>query len=499
MRSSTDGGVRIKPRHPADPSRQLSISCATKAEAEAIKAELAAMRRRVKLGLEDRDVVTQRVARLERLTVREMLSTYAESRTNVRTRRAIMTAAGYLAPLAARDVRELGGPVLARWYDQARKRLAGTTLYTAWRYLRSAWSYAVAMGAAPAGAPPWGSWSAPRAAAARQWITEAAHVQALLGAAAEFDRKSKMKTSALAAVALGVLAGLRQGEICALSWEDVRQDEGGEAVLRIRYQAPQGWARADGSERSPGGRPVARVKGGSRAQRQPVAMLHVSPALARVLEAQRERLVRWGVYRDDGPVCPNITGGYRLSGCALGTDTLRRIACAAGIPYADRLVVHSLRHTFASMELRYSGGDLAATQRRTRHASLAALEPYAHALGSMIPRAAQPAFAVSVEPPAVAALPAAPPRADTRPSPPKRERGAPVPWARALAVWLEDGSAAADRLLAPHRERAADRARRRAERRGKPGAPEAKRARARFDRQWEKQQQQQQQRSEVTP
>lgn len=475
--------VRRRPRHPADPSRQLSVT-APRAEADAIMRELGSMRRRIRLGLESRDEVQAKVARVERRSLARLLADYAASRPNARTRAVIEHAARVLGPLAKLDTMELTAPALGRWYQDARQRYATSTLRTVWGYIRAAWGYGIALGWLPPGAPPWGSWRAPRADATRPWLTEVDHCRALLAAAAAHDRSMQARGrsgAALVAVALGVLAGLRQGEVCALAWDDLYEDEAGEQFLRIRHQAPRGWHKE--KHEVGAGRPVARVKGGSRAQRQPVALLHVSPALRAVLEHERERQRQAGTYRLDGPVCPAPNGSYRRTPVAITSKALRAIASSAGIPNAELLVPHSLRHTFASIELRHSGGDLAATQRRTRHSSIAALEPYAHALGMAIPRAAQPLF----ELPALAAAPA--PQALTvataapEPAPRPTRRGA-VPWGTLLARWIDNERPASFVALERWRERVADRARKRAARENRSSQEAARRARARFDRHW---------------
>lgn len=166
------------------------------------------------------------------------------------------------------------------------------------------------------------------------------------------------------------LTGLRQAEACALSWEDLSLDEG-PAIMRVNFQAKSGWHKrqpVDARPREPTKTRTARSQA-----------LHKS--VVQVLKWQRAELYRRGWYRPDGPVFPGLNGAYRTTGRVIKPEKMREYAKSAGFPFWQDWVTHSTRHSFATLEVVASGGDLKATQARTGHADVRQLAAYLHDSG----------------------------------------------------------------------------------------------------------------------
>jgi len=206
-------------------------------------------------------------------------------------------------------------------------------------------------------------------------------VTALIMAARSIDIKLAEKyryVGTAAKVTFLALTGLRQAEACAVGWQDVEIDTE-PFVLRVHRQAGAQWQK-----RSEKLEPDAPTK--TRTNRTQV--LHINVVLA--LRAHRAELQRRGWYRANGPVFPGDSGEWRTSGRVLKPERVREIAAMAGCRDADAWVTHSFRHSFATLEVIASGGDLRRTQARTGHASLAQLEGYMHAAGGSLGRSAVP-------------------------------------------------------------------------------------------------------------
>lgn len=192
-------------------------------------------------------------------------------------------------------------------------------------------------------------------------------------------------------VALLCLTGLRQAEAAALSWQNIALDNE-IPMLIIDRQAKRGW-----NQRSNSTAPREPTKTRTaRSQR-----LH--PSAVKVLEAQRLQLQRFGWYKFEGPVFPGKDGKFRTSGVVLKPDRMRAYARAAGFPFWEEWVTHSTRHSFASLEVIASRGNLKATQARTGHSDVRQLERYLHAAGNFLGESAVPE--VHLDPPVIAQLP----------------------------------------------------------------------------------------------
>lgn len=276
------------------------------------------------------------------------------------------------------QVWELDKARMAAWAAKLEaERFAPKTIRGAYDWLAGAVSIAVDDGVVDGW--PWGNWRPKRAETirTRENCNDVAELARLLAAARELDARdwhAGRFADRTAMIAVMALCGLRQGEVCGLSWDhlDFAHD-----TMFVQYQAGRGWP-----ERWPDGRPRDPTKTKPRTIR-----LH--PDAVAALEMQRRQLevLRW--YRDGGPVFPAHHGEFRKCGRAITPDALRALVAAAGLPNVENWVVHSLRHTFASLETHHS--DPRTAQSRTGHASIAQLEVYLHPRGrglapSAIPR-----------------------------------------------------------------------------------------------------------------
>jgi integrase len=165
----------------------------------------------------------------------------------------------------------------------------------------------------------------------------------LMRAAKAYDEKVKAKqgyADTAERILFLAFTGARQAEACGLGWDCVFIDQE-RAELRIHYQAPPGWTKAHPTWK----RPLEAPKMNKKRE----ATMH--PAVAEMLRAYREKLSQDGRYRPEGPVFPNRSGGWRTTGKVLSNRVLREIVEAAGFD-AKNWVVHSLRHTFGTLNAR---------------------------------------------------------------------------------------------------------------------------------------------------
>src|SRR5690606_10346118 len=103
---------------------------------------------------------------------------------------------------------------------------------------------------------------------------------------------------------------------------------------------------------------------------------------------QRDQLRRFGWYRSDGPVFPGLGGAWRKTSVVLKPTLARQLLQRAGLAKrVDAWNTHSLRHTFATLEVN-SSRDLKATAARTGHSDLRVLQGYIHQLGVGLPESA---------------------------------------------------------------------------------------------------------------
>ena len=153
------------------------------------------------------------------------------------------------------------------------------------------------------------------------------------------------------AITLALYAGLRQGEIVWLTWDDVDLDEGW-----LHVQAKQGWSpKSASSERS----------------------IPLTDELARYL-ARFPRVNRW--------VAPQ-NARTKWDPRNLGLQ-VRRLFSAAKVNDGGRHKLHRLRGTFATLVLR-GGGDLESLREILGHSALSVTAGYLTATSESKRRAVQ--------------------------------------------------------------------------------------------------------------
>jgi integrase len=286
---------------------------------------------------------------------------------------------------------------LATWQRDLQKRgYAPKTISNAYNHL--AGCIRIAIDAGELDELPWGAVSrhfggsgwrpeAPIGRKTKQLVGSIEQAMTLLRVAKEHDQKAWQhgKYSAYAAsVAFLMLSGLRQAEACAVGWDCVEIDREPH-VMRVLGQAPRNWWK-NGAKRP---------REPTKTKKERSQILH--PSLVEVLKAHRSELRRRGWYRIDGPLFPAKDGQWRRSAMVIKPEKMKEFAAKAGFPMAEDWVTHSLRHSFASLEVK-SSGDLKRTQARTGHADVRQLEGYLHATGDFLGHSAIPLLPIRVEP-----------------------------------------------------------------------------------------------------
>lgn len=154
-----------------------------------------------------------------------------------------------------------------------------------------------------------------------------------------------------ACYATAVFTGLREGEIAALTWEDINFETRLITVQRS-FDGP--------------------TKAGD---------VRYVPILDVLLPILR----RWRLRSAGKLLFPNVNGGMQCESARLFQEVLHRVLDAAGFPKLPKangrfryyVTFHDLRHTFASLWV-MSGGDIFKLQRMLGHKSIAMTMRYAH-------------------------------------------------------------------------------------------------------------------------
>lgn len=332
---------------------------------------------------------------------------------------------------------ELTETVMREWVARLQAdKFAPKTIRSAYDYLRACIRLAVDAGELRGW--PWGSFKMGKARPRRE--RDAARnleeFAALLIAARELDERDwkagRYADRTCRFLVMG-LTGLRQAEAAGLAWDCVELEASDLELVHVRYQAKRGWVK-----RWPDGRPQDKPKW----YKERTLRLHSSVVVA--LMHQREQLQARGWYRLDGPVFPGLSGRFRTSGRAIKPECVRELARAAGFARPQDWTTHSLRHSFATLEVVASGGDLQATRARTGHSTIAQLEGYLHRAGRGMAPSRVPALPPELVPQ---------PRSDAPPLP------------RAEVRVLSPGGALVDLMQATHERAASFEAARRDEKR----------------------------------
>lgn len=376
--------LRSQPRNPLRPETRLSVT-GRPAEVEAKLRAIEEVREQLKSG-----VIGQREAALRLSRAFRGPATWADAwdsyRRGLRTRWAQKAAsiwAHRLGPtFATLRIWEADDARLREWEAGEIKRgMAPKTQKCSWELLKTIGRRAVAAGLAEA--TPWTVYRPAKCPKGlkREACTSLVELQALVFAARDRDLRSRRHGSPgdlALRILIVALCGLRQGEAAGLSWDYTGIDDV-PAALRIEYATIDQWQRHNPSWM----RPMDPPKDGPRA-----IVLH--PSAVEALKAHREDLQRRGAWRPDGPVFPrDNSGAWRSHAEVIDADIFRDCVKAAGLPRVDKWSPHSLRHTFATLELA-SGGDQRSVMDRTGHSSVAVLQQYLHASGRGLPASAIP-------------------------------------------------------------------------------------------------------------
>lgn len=364
-----------QPRHPIT-GRRIRLHARTQRELDAYLHRLDTLRTELKLGMrtiEQVDVELRHLmhgpATVERAAVGYLARASLAKNTKSRVRSLVESKNGgaHLAPLLGRPLASLDASVLAPWLEGlARAKLHPTTIAMIWRTLRSIVRHGAERGWI--GALPWGAWRPRLSRAPRRPPREATRtleeLARLLLAARELDDRDWNLTRAAmgtwdreAMIACAALLGLRQGELGGLRWSDVGWGPPIEVLVARQWQ------------RDP-------LKMGAQPMR-----VQALEELAEILMRYRARLRIAGRYRDGGPVFPRRDDGrWYTRGAVLSRLNLRAAIRRAQLPHLASWSAHSLRDSFVTLEVLASGGDLVRAAARSRHASVASLARYLHAL-----------------------------------------------------------------------------------------------------------------------
>lgn len=302
---------------------------------------------------------------------------------------------------------DLTAEKMAEWEAaELMRKVAPKTIWNGYQVIRAVFRVAVRDRAIDR--IPWGEWrpQKPPKAVIECCVT-IEEFRGLIREAAIADeaawRRGRYSDLAFRVLVIG-FCGLRQGEAAGLGWDDCRIDSEPYTVA-VRVQAKDGWRSKH--------RDWTRPKSPTKGRREEV--LRVGAAVVAALRSQRDQLRARGWYSPDGPVFPARGGSWRSHALTIPPSTMRDLARLAGLPGAERWRTHSLRHSFSTLELVASGGDLEAVRQRTRHASVSTLLDYVHPVARAaakapfvddssieVPRPALPAYLVEPsEPPAL--------------------------------------------------------------------------------------------------
>lgn len=308
--------------------------------------------------------------------------------------------------LDGRRAWDVDATLLARWEAElSEEGLSAGSIWAAFDCLKAAFRRRI-----PRELPglPWGDWHphAPRRGGREAWEPARPAVRSFdeairlleAGKAEQVSRPSH----AFVALAVALLTGLRQAELAGLRWDDLEIEADRPLLLRVRRQAPKNWHR--NGDRAPSLPPK-----GKRERRQ---ALH--PQAAEVLRQWRDVLTGGGLWHPLEPVFPSpksspVTGRWRRGGVVLEPAAVQRWAAAAGLRDPESWGAHSLRHSFVTLEVVSSGGNLRATQLRAGHSDARMTQAYLHQLGADLPQPAVPMLPMGAMPALLAAGETAPP------------------------------------------------------------------------------------------
>jgi integrase len=369
---------RAELAHPLLPGRRLKVTASTQAKLDEKRAAVQRLRADLALGLVDRDAALERLeaTAMQTRSLAEVYTDYVNAQKTKRARRnAQSTWTQRIAPVfEAARVGELRKVRMDAWQSWA--LLEG---YSAKTISLTVGRLSAAIRRA-GGVPPWGTWRPDEKATIPRVYEKAqdpGEIAALLRVATGIDVRNVETRGDLGdltyRVAMGVLTGRRKSELSALGWDDLDLDRR-LAKMRVERQAVDGWRQEHPEWTRPQDPPKHRTR--------VVQLLH--PCAILVLRWQRDELRRRGWYRDDGPVFPADGGAWRGNSKLISGPTWRSLVRGANLPNGAAWVVHSLRHSAASLE-EAGGATLTAIQQRAGWGSLAMAERYAQKTARHMP------------------------------------------------------------------------------------------------------------------
>jgi integrase len=352
---------RCRVRHPLT-GAQIRIRAGSPRELEALRHHIDSLKNELRLGLRSPEDVDNQLRRVVHGAVGFVYAAriYAQHRSS-NTGRCVHALLLHADPELTVPLEQLSADRVGRWLDRLRKTLGESTRALYWRVLRAVVRYAIERGWI--GSSPWGSWRPVGLSTKPKRLREAARspeeIAQLLTAARAIDverREAGRLGDLEAKIAMGVLLGLRQGELAGLRWSDL--DAASSRIAIVRQYA-----------------------GGPLKGRTP-GLLAAVPELFALLAEHAIALREKGLFASRGPVFPSPRnsrpGAVRpyARGQCLTTLDLRSVVSRAGLPSVEFWSPHSLRDSFATREAIEHGGDLASIAQRTRHASIASLVRY---------------------------------------------------------------------------------------------------------------------------
>ncbi len=362
-------------RHPIT-QRLFQISAPTEAARTAYLHAIDTIRQEYRLGMRSKESLERAFLRiqhgeitLERATYSYIAQASLASNTKTRTEAFLNS----LEPeMRAKSVDELDIATVSAWLERLAgppRRLIGSSRQLQWWTLSAIVHHAAERGWITAA--PWGTWSPKFRDLAtghpgREALRTVDELVRLLAAAREIDaeidgrtrHRPRVPSGLQAKIAIACVAGLRAGELIALLWSDI--DEENATITIARQGATYAYTKT-----------------------KRVHVIRVVPELFIMLGAYKERLIKAKLYAAKGPVFPSpetsTPGRPRpWSGACLSTEHLKRAVTKAELPHPERWTPHSLKDSFATLEQKTYGHDLRALRDRTRHASLKGLVRYLH-------------------------------------------------------------------------------------------------------------------------
>lgn len=407
MKQKRNEKTTVSLRDPYSGER-VRVSNIDRATAEYLRSKTRVAKAEVKLGLASPETLRQAQAAQSRLTVREAIERRYGRMKRATAHLHAQLLKNHLGALADVRLNELTAERVWRWWESLdRMRLKGRVrpiaeatkartlglLVTSVRCARRA-------GLCITQTEGWPSIAGRVGVKAfepgkRAALYSSAEVMRLLNAAFEWDKKNG--TNVACVVIFLIETGMRQAEAAALTCEDILQvsgdavDGGVNIVYEVRVNKQLAPQRIGG-----GIVPIktARADAAGWPERKPRPRIESDLGRLAVAELLRSA-AEWG---QDRLFFSRLHGGSpRTTPQVLQPSTLRAIWARAGLPDAERAVVHSLRHSHVLLNLKATGGDLHAAAQAVGHASVKTTTGYLDAISRPRSVASRSLMAVHIE------------------------------------------------------------------------------------------------------